>query len=198
MGLARFLVLLLAVVVGRGSGNQADDNIQARKDALIAAKDTFQSLGRYEVPAPSVEDLRGSLTSNMVVPFPHVEPFANALVMGKQAFEVHEENEDPSTWDFSSARVLGKASYSTTHSYTLQHPPGLHFNLDLLTPDIAHTTIRDLSAHHLIHCHDDPAESSITTLSVGSILLGTVKGSWTTLPQVQQLGFFFLKSAHES
>ena len=182
------LVLLLAVVVGRGSADQASENIQARKHALVAAKDSFQSLGRSEIPAPSVEDLRGSLQSNMVVPFPHVEPLANALVMGQQSFEVLEENEDPSTWDFSSARVLERATYSTTHSYTLQHPPGLHFNLDLLTPDVAHTTIRDLSARHLTHCHD-PAESSITKLSVGSILLGTVKGSWTTLPQVQQVSF---------
>ena len=190
MWLARLFVLLV-VSVGCGSANVGSDNIQARKNTLIAAKDSFQSLGRTEIAAPSVEDLRGSLKSNMVVPFHHVEPLLNALTSGERAFEVLEENEDPSTWDFSSARVLEKATYSTTHSYTLQQPPGLHFNLDLLTRDVAHTMIRDLSARHLTHCHD-PAKVFITQVSVGSILLGTVQGSWTTLPQVQKVSFLFV------
>ena len=192
-----FLVLWASSVV---AGDLKSDPLVLKRDALLASKDTFRSLGKQQVDAPSLEELRRSLGTG-VVEFAQTNELMNALSVGNRKFESVEENADPSTWDFSDrTKAPSHSTYVTTHSYQLALPPGRHFNLDVLSPLHAQATIRDVADRHIVHCQPTDQQQlhlqSDDHVSTGSVLLGTAQGAWASLPHVAKALASRLTHAH--
>ena len=163
----------------------ASENFRAKKNALLNSTDSFRSLGKLEYPAPTVEVLRSALGDGLV-DFAHVRQLLTALNEEKRTFHVHEENEDPSTWDLSDPeKAFNQANYHTTHTYNLKNAPDHHLNLDMLSQTHVKASIRDIADAHIIHCQSSSFNDP-TTLAVGSIILGTTRGAWATMPHVEK------------
>ena len=64
------------------------ENLKAKREALLASKDSFRSLGVTNQPAPSLEQLRGSLGYGGLQSFAHVAQLMRAIADGHSAFDV--------------------------------------------------------------------------------------------------------------
>jgi hypothetical protein len=104
-------------------------------------------------------------------PFAHTDALMEAVHSGKMVFEVIESMQDTTTIknlaDY--MEMKSKALYDTKTIYSFDGESGQFVSLD--HPD---STVRELSAEHLLHCTSAAERSP----EPGTVLLGTSRGSW--------------------